>query len=333
MTSFAELQQEFATFAQKFVAFRKEYPDPQTVPLPSAGRDSEFDYACRRINSSLNCLGRDAEQLARQSPNELPAKPDSVTDAFIWPLKAVSAEVDGETLSLDDIHIAFRPYQQRQRLGAAYSAFQGLQTSLSIDEDFKIIEREIGTRSRLEEWPPLGKREDLRRLITFDCPEWGYSPAELTAEIRWRMSKAHETQATQQFSHLAGHNPLEAKKEFDRNIEGYVYWGWPTKENAQKLQTAFNEQFPSACRRAARNEALAVMQTSVHLGGFSGSSRMDFITKLTQAAGVTDLKEIFNPSEKIGDHVLTPDECVQRLSLAVQNHNAARNYSNSLGYR
>ena len=145
MTSFAEIQQEFATFAQKFVAFRKEYPDPQTVPLPIARREGQFDYACRNIDSYITYIHNEAGELQRLSPDDFPAKPDTVTDAFIWPLKAVSAEVDGQSISLHDILIAFSPYRRRQQLGQAYSEFCSLKSSsyktpvFYLSNDLKIL--------------------------------------------------------------------------------------------------------------------------------------------------------------------------------------------------
>lgn len=333
MSRFAKLQQEFASFAQTFVVFKRKYPDPQSISLPIARTEGEFDLSCRSINSSLVYLKYEANQLARQSPDDLPAKPDSVTDAFIWPLKAVCAEVDGQPLSLHDVLTVFSPYQTRQQLGEAYSEFCALESAVTPDLSFEVLRRAIGHLPQDKDQASLEQKCNPGREYILDCPEFGYTSEELTKEVHQRMSRAHITQAERQFCRLAEGNPLDAKKTFDKNLAGYVYWGRPTEPHAQEIQTAFNEQFPLACRRTARTEALALMETPAHLDGISGSSPLEFIAKLMNVAGIARLKDIFNTSEKIGDHVLTQEECGQRLLRVLQYHDAAKNHRYIPGYR
>lgn len=306
---------------KRIQSLQESYPQPMHYPLLMARRGLPFSEAVDHVRQALSLLEDKIEVEVEVGPSP----DDKPTYLHVEALRESLILKNGEReLSLGDAYALINPYCQRRDEGDALVIFNNLSHSQCPRNDFDKLFRLIGVKNLPNETKPHDE---------FHCPDFGFGDQqELTTEIYSRAAQAFFTVAEGQFRKLIG-DPIEAKSNFEKAVaDARAFGGYGGRCNPvslDNLQTDMRNAFPGACRLAAREEFLSLITTN--FVGMRTNPSDHKLIRLLDAAGVTDPIEVLHPKEQIGEHQLTPEECLKRLQTTLHTFGSAP--SGRPGYR
>lgn len=301
------LDDKLEVLGKGLTAFFRDFPDAGKVPLEEAHEYSHYVSRQKELSAAIDVVAGIAMGLYGNNEEN------------VSPLAKVFVPVDGQSTPLMAAYGQLEPHLQRGQQGIALSVFNNLAASGHPEKSYGQLIHLIGNCDR-----DTG-------VATFELP--GFSPEELSKQIARRMAQAHYFLANESAASLYP-NPILARSMASKHIAGVRKWedNGALALRVEAVERSMEALYQPACAIAARAAAIAAMSATPGTSGMSGDCHADHVGKLLDEAGTT-LTEVFAGGATIGGAQLTPQECVTRFGIAINNLNQASRVRAASGLR